>query len=193
MNKKTSFINLVDLAGSERVSKTGIQGNKDRLKEASNINKSLHTLGRVIEILAEQASGKGKVLQVPYRDSCLTRILESALGGNSKTVMICAISPANDNYEETLSTLRYADQTKKIRNKPIVNESAVDKIIRELREENERLKSMLKGNESPTSETNLLGEESKEARSNVRASIREVQKEIKKNLKSFAINTEVEE
>ena len=71
---------------------------------------------------------------MPYRDSCLTRILEGALGGNSKTVMICTISPANDNYEETLSTLRYADQTKKIRNKPIVNESAVDKIIQELRQ-----------------------------------------------------------
>lgn len=75
MNKKTSCINLVDLAGSERVAKTGILGNKDRLKEASNINKSLHTLGRVIEILAEQSTGKGKNLQVPYRDSSLTRIL----------------------------------------------------------------------------------------------------------------------
>ena len=106
--------------------------NKDRLKEASNINKSLHTLGRVIEALAELSLGK-KVLQVPYRDSSLTRILENALGGNSKTIMICAISPANDNYEETLSTLRYADQTKKIKNKPVINESAVDKIIRELR------------------------------------------------------------
>jgi hypothetical protein len=135
MNKKSSFINLVDLAGSERVSKTGILDNKDRLKEASNINKSLHTLGRVIETLADQAAGK-KGTQVPYRDSSLTRILESALGGNSKTLMICAISPANDNYEETLSTLRYADQTKKIKNKPIINESAVDKIIRELKEEN---------------------------------------------------------
>ena len=60
------------------------------------------------------------------------------------TTMICAVSPANDNYEETLSTLRYADQTKKIKNKPIINESAVDKIIRELREENERLKDMLR-------------------------------------------------
>lgn len=127
-------MNLVDLAGSERVAKTGID-NKDRLKEASNINKSLHTLGRVIESLAEQAASK-KQLQVPYRESALTRILENALGGNSKTTMICAISPANDNYEETLSTLRYADQTKKIKNKPLINESAVDKLIRELREEN---------------------------------------------------------
>ena len=75
MNKKSSFINLVDLAGSERVSKTGILDNKDRLKEASNINKSLHTLGRVIETLAEHSIGKGKSVQVPYRDSSLTRIL----------------------------------------------------------------------------------------------------------------------
>lgn len=75
MNKKSSFINLVDLAGSERVSKTGIVDNKDRLKEASNINKSLHTLGRVIETLADQASGRAKSAQVPYRDSALTRIL----------------------------------------------------------------------------------------------------------------------
>lgn len=74
MNKKSSYVNLVDLAGSERVAKTGIIDNKDRLKEASNINKSLHTLGRVIEILAEQSAGK-KNTQVPYRDSALTRIL----------------------------------------------------------------------------------------------------------------------
>ena len=112
------------------MSKTGILGNRDRLKEASQINKSLHTLGRVIESLAEITSGKGKNVQVPYRESALTRILETGLGGNSVTTMICAISPANDNYEETLSTLRYADQAKKIKNKPIINESAVDKIIR---------------------------------------------------------------
>ena len=95
-------------------------------------------------------------MQVPYRDSSLTRILENALGGNAKTIMICAISPANDNYEETLSTLRYADQTKKIKNKPIINESAVDKIIRELREENERLKKMLETPEESSSPSRLI-------------------------------------
>ena len=89
---------MVDLAGSERISKTGIS-DKDRLKEASQINKSLHTLGRVIEHLAEIAAGKKQHVQVPYRDSALTRILETALGGNSMTTMICAVSPANDNYE----------------------------------------------------------------------------------------------
>jgi len=82
---------------------------------------------------------------VPYRDSVLTRILQNALGGNSKTLMICAISPATDNYEETLSTLRYADQAKKIKNHATVNESEQDKMIRELKEENEKLKSMLGG------------------------------------------------
>jgi len=71
---------------------------------------------------------------VPYRDSALTRILKSALGGNSKTIMICAISPAAINYEESLSTLRYADRAKKIKLKAVINESVSDKIIRELRD-----------------------------------------------------------
>jgi len=80
---------------------------------------------------------------VPYRDSNLTRILQNALGGNSKTIMICAISPASMNYEESLSTLRYADRAKKIVNKAVVNESATDKIIRELKQENDKLKKLL--------------------------------------------------
>lgn len=78
--------------------------------------------------MAKNADG-GKDF-VPYRNSALTRILENALGGNSQTIMICAISPANDNYDESLSTLRYADQAKRIKNKPVVNESATDKLIR---------------------------------------------------------------
>lgn len=80
---------------------------------------------------------------VPYRDSALTRILQNALGGNSKTIMICALSPASINYEETLSTLRYADRAKKIQNKAVVNESPQERMIRELREENEKLKKIL--------------------------------------------------
>ncbi|KAL4504232.1 hypothetical protein ABPG72_021070 [Tetrahymena utriculariae] len=138
--EKFSMINLVDLAGSEKVGKTGATG--DRLKEAGQINKSLHILGLVISTLAELEGGK-KNIKVPYRDSCLTKILCNALGGNSKTLMICAISPSNDNYDETLSTLRYADQAKKIKNKAIINESAVDKLIRELTEENQKLKSTI--------------------------------------------------
>ena len=80
---------------------------------------------------------------IPYRNSALTRILQNALGGSSKTIMICAVSPASVNYEESMSTLRYADRAKKIKNKPIVNESESDKMIRQLKEENERLKKEL--------------------------------------------------
>ena len=133
-----SVIHLVDLAGSEKVGKTGATG--DRLKEAAGINKSLSVLGLVISTLAEKSTGKGKNIIVPYRDSCLTRILQNALGGNSKTIMICAISPSSINYEESLSTLRYADRAKKIVNRAVVNESGQEKIIRELKEENEKLK-----------------------------------------------------
>lgn len=80
---------------------------------------------------------------VPYRDSSLTRILQNALGGNSRTLMICAVSPALDNYDETLSTLRYADQAKKIKCNAVINESETDKMIRELRGENDKLKNLL--------------------------------------------------
>jgi hypothetical protein len=97
-----------------------------------------------ISVLADKACGKEKKAVVPYRDSALTRILQNALGGNSKTIMICAISPASMNFEETLSTLRYADRAKKIVNKAVVNESATDKIIRELKAENEKLKTLLR-------------------------------------------------
>lgn len=126
------MIHLVDLAGSECVAKTGVSS-KDRLRETAKINQSLTTLGRVIETLADNCGKKDKLF-VPYRDSKLTFILRNALGGNSMTAMICAISPADDNYEETLSTLRYASRAKKIQNKAIVNESDVDKLIRQLRE-----------------------------------------------------------
>nr|XP_060633107.1 kinesin-like protein KIF28P [Anolis sagrei ordinatus] len=104
---KQSIINLVDLAGSERQKSSGSEG--DRLKEGSRVNLSLTTLGNVISALAEAAMGK-KVLHVPYRDSVLTKLLQSALGGNSRTIMIAAISPADICYEETLSTLRYAER-----------------------------------------------------------------------------------
>ncbi|TIB63532.1 hypothetical protein E3P77_03495 [Wallemia ichthyophaga] len=143
--EKVSRISLVDLAGSERANSTGATG--QRLKEGANINKSLTTLGKVIAALA-QASGtpdnlvKGKKKRpedfVPYRDSVLTWLLKDNLGGNSKTAMIAAISPAD--YEETLSTLRYADQAKKIKNKAIVNEDPNAKLIRELKEELDALR-----------------------------------------------------
>ncbi|XP_067393709.1 kinesin-like protein KIF13A isoform X4 [Emydura macquarii macquarii] len=139
--EKVSKVSLVDLAGSERVSKTGAAG--ERLKEGSNINKSLSTLGLVISSLADQAAGKGKNKFVPYRDSVLTWLLKDNLGGNSQTAMIATISPAADNYEETLSTLRYADRAKRIVNHAVVNEDPNARLIRELREEVEKLKEQL--------------------------------------------------
>lgn len=129
--EKYSAINLVDLAGSEKAGQTEATG--QRLKEGCAINKSLTVLGNCISVLADKAMGKQAKSVVPYRDSNLTRILQNALGGNSKTIMICAVSPADSNYEESLSTLRYADRAKKIVNKAVVNESVQDKIIRELR------------------------------------------------------------
>ena len=120
-SQKFSVINLVDLAGSEKAGQTGATG--DRLKEGCSINKSLTVLGQCISTLAEKSQGKEKGKVVPYRESALTRILQNALGGNSKTIMICALSPATTNYEETLGTLRYADRAKKIKNKAIINES----------------------------------------------------------------------
>ncbi|XP_029958359.1 kinesin-like protein KIF13A isoform X2 [Salarias fasciatus] len=144
--EKVSKMSLVDLAGSERVSKTGAAG--ERLKEGSNINKSLTTLGCVISALADQSGGKGKAKFVPYRDSVLTWLLKDNLGGNSKTAMIATVSPAADNYEETLSTLRYADRAKRIVNHAVVNEDPNARIIRELREEVEKLKVQLSQAES---------------------------------------------
>lgn len=141
--KKSSVMNLVDLAGSERADSTGATG--DRLKEGANINKSLSALGNVISALADLSMGTKKKIMVPYRDSVLTKLLQNALGGNSKTIMIAALSPADINYDETLSTLRYADRAKKIKNKAVVNENPLDKLIRELKEENERLKKAMEG------------------------------------------------
>ncbi|EEB18127.1 conserved hypothetical protein [Pediculus humanus corporis] len=142
--EKVSRMSLVDLAGSERAVKTGAVG--DRLKEGSNINKSLTTLGIVISKLADQsnAANKNKDKFVPYRDSVLTWLLKDNLGGNSKTVMVATISPSVDNYEETLSTLRYADRAKRIVNHAVVNEDPNARIIRELRQEVEALREMLK-------------------------------------------------
>lgn len=119
--EKLSVINLVDLAGSEKAGQTGAEG--QRLKEGCAINKSLTVLGNCISVLADKALGKSSKSVVPFRDSTLTRILQNALGGNSKTIMICAVSPAGINYEESLGTLRYADRAKKIQNKAVVNEN----------------------------------------------------------------------
>jgi kinesin family member 13 len=161
-SEKLSMINLVDLAGSERSSSTGATG--ARLIEGCNINKSLLVLGNVINVLADKALGKKKDALPPYRDSALTRILQNALGGNSKTVMICALSPASINYEETLSTLRYADRAKKIQNKAVVNESEHDKMVRMLKEENLDLKRMIEDlNRKILGGGGIIGEDDKKA------------------------------
>uniref|UniRef100_A0AAV2KE07 Kinesin-like protein KIF13B n=1 Tax=Knipowitschia caucasica TaxID=637954 RepID=A0AAV2KE07_KNICA len=142
--EKVSKLSLVDLAGSERAAKTGAAG--ERLKEGSNINKSLSTLGLVISALADQGAGRNKF--VPYRDSVLTWLLKDSLGGNSRTAMVATVSPAADNYDETLSTLRYADRAKSIVNHAVINEDPNARIIRELREEVEKLREQLTEAES---------------------------------------------
>ncbi|KAF1323440.1 Kinesin-like protein, partial [Globisporangium splendens] len=144
MNAK---INLVDLAGSERASKTGATG--DRLKEGAGINKSLSALGNVINMLAASDKGaKGKSAHVPYRDSKLMRLLQESLGGNSLTMMVAAISPADYNYDESMSTLLYANRAKSIKNATKKNEDVNEKIIRELREETEGLRQMVRPSSS---------------------------------------------
>jgi hypothetical protein len=138
-------LNLVDLAGSERQSKTGATG--DRLQEANKINLSLSALGNVISALVD-----GKSKHIPYRDSKLTRLLQDSLGGNTKTVMIANCGPADYNYEETLTTLRYASRAKNIKNKPKINEDPKDAMIREFQEEIEALKAKLIAIEKQASE-----------------------------------------
>uniref|UniRef100_A0AAQ6A007 Kinesin motor domain-containing protein n=1 Tax=Amphiprion ocellaris TaxID=80972 RepID=A0AAQ6A007_AMPOC len=146
-SETVSKIHLVDLAGSERADATGATG--VRLKEGGNINKSLVTLGNVISALADMTQDgvntnlKKKSVFVPYRDSVLTWLLKDSLGGNSKTIMIATVSPADVNYGETLSTLRYANRAKNIINKPTINEDANVRLIRELRAEIARLKALL--------------------------------------------------
>lgn len=122
---KASKINLVDLAGSERASKTEATG--DRLKEGAKINLSLTALGNVINALVDGKKGG----HIPYRDSKLTRMLQDSLGGNTKTLMIASVSPAEDNYDETVSTLRYAARARNIKNTPKINEDPKDAMIRE--------------------------------------------------------------
>ncbi|KAF2762703.1 kinesin [Pseudovirgaria hyperparasitica] len=121
--ERTARMRLVDLAGSERAKSTEATG--ARLKEGGQINKSLSTLGRVIAALAEagQKMGRRTKERVPYRDSVLTWLLKDSLGGNSKTAMVACIAPSD--YEETLSTLRYADQAKRIRTRATVNEDSL--------------------------------------------------------------------
>uniref|UniRef100_A0A673XJZ0 plus-end-directed kinesin ATPase n=1 Tax=Salmo trutta TaxID=8032 RepID=A0A673XJZ0_SALTR len=139
-SEKVSKISLVDLAGSERADSTGAKGT--RLKEGANINKSLTTLGKVISALAEVKKKKVES-HIPYRDSVLTWLLRENLGGNSRTAMVAALSPADINYDETLSTLRYADRAKQIRCNAVINEDPNNRLVRELKEEVGRLRDLL--------------------------------------------------
>ncbi|XP_061742175.1 kinesin-like protein KIF17 isoform X2 [Nerophis ophidion] len=131
-------LNLVDLAGSERQSKTGATG--ERLREATKINLSLSALGNVISALVD-----GRSKYIPYRDSKLTRLLQDSLGGNTRTLMIACLSPSDNNYEESLSTLRYANRAKSIQNRPCINEDPKDALLREYQEEIRKLRALISG------------------------------------------------
>ncbi|EFJ15989.1 hypothetical protein SELMODRAFT_445286 [Selaginella moellendorffii] len=125
-------LHLVDLAGSERAKRTGTDGM--RFKEGVHINKGLLALGNVISVLGEDKRRK-EPRHVPYRDSKLTRLLQDSLGGNSRTVMIACISPADSNVEETLNTLKYANRARNIQNKPIVNRDPIGTEMQKLRQQ----------------------------------------------------------
>lgn len=125
----SSKFHFVDLAGSERIKKTGATG--QLLKEGISINKGLLCLGQVISALTEDKKDKSFI---PYRDSKLTRILQDSLGGNSRTTMIACVSPAESNYDESLSTIRYASRARNIKNKPVVNRDPNSMLIESLRQ-----------------------------------------------------------
>ncbi|MGH0120133.1 UNVERIFIED_CONTAM: hypothetical protein FKN15_065294 [Acipenser sinensis] len=168
-------LNLVDLAGSERQSKTGATG--ERLREATKINLSLSALGNVISALVDGRSRHipyrdskltrmpeqkeatlvdGRSRHIPYRDSKLTRMLQDSLGGNTRTLMVACLSPADNNYEESLSTLRYANRAKSIQNRPRINEDPKDALLREYQEEIKQLRALLTGQIGDTSLSTVL-------------------------------------
>ncbi|XP_057378672.1 kinesin-like protein KIF1A [Daphnia carinata] len=224
----TSVVNIVDLAGSERVRKTGDNGgiagegsgtvSGERFREGVSINKSLQSLGNAIHILAESSSASSshfpsnsqKGPRVPYRESVLTKLLMHALGGNSKTIMLASISPADIHYEETLSTLRYADRAKQIRTRPTINKNPTEKIVRDLEGENQRLKAVLtRGNIDPQwlktivngRQTNpqAMKEARKKWENEIRAQLSENEREIQliksplhKELKHVATDASIE-
>ncbi|CAO2833966.1 unnamed protein product, partial [Amaranthus hypochondriacus] len=133
-------LHLVDLAGSERAKRTGSDGM--RFKEGVHINKGLLALGNVISALGDEKKRKEGV-HVPYRDSKLTRLLQDSLGGNSRTVMIACISPADINAEETLNTLKYANRARNIQNKPVINRDPISNEMIKMRQQLEYLQAEL--------------------------------------------------
>ena len=139
ISTRAGKLNLVDLAGSERQDKTGATG--ERKDEAININLSLSTLGLVIKSLVD-----AKSKHIPYRDSQLTRLLQDSLGGNTKTVMIANVGPSGYNFDETISTLRYANSAKNIKNDVRINEDPKDALLRKFQEEIKILREQLAKN-----------------------------------------------
>eukprot|EP01034_Spumella_vulgaris_P034624 gene34624-42711_t len=168
---RSGKLNLVDLAGSERQNKTKATG--QRAKEGIDINKSLTCLGNVIKALASGA------VHIPYRDCALTRLLQNSLGGNAKTVMIANCGPADMNIVETLSTLRYANRAKNIKNKPTINEDPKDTMLREYQEEIKKLREQLEANGRGISGSGGEDRASSESRmKQVVETIREVKVEV---------------
>merc|ERR1711974_354498 len=161
-------LNLVDLAGSERQAKTGAVG--DRLKEATKINLSLSALGNVIAALVD-----GKSSHVPYRDSKLTRLLQDSLGGNARTVMVANLGPASYNYEESVTTLRFANRAKNIKNKPRINEDSKDALLREFQQEIARLKAQIKAPSNKKSKRKKEKKQKKESVESMDDKIEDVQ------------------
>lgn len=148
METRSSYFHFVDLAGSERQKRTLAKGK--RLKEGIEINKGLLSLGNVISALGDEKK-RGKV-HIPYRDSKLTRMLQDSLGGNSRTLMIACVSPADYNFEETLNALKYANRARNIQNKAVVNRDPGSAVVAQLRHEISVLKLQLGGKEAiPTS------------------------------------------
>jgi len=155
MIERVSRISLTDLAGSERTGKSKVKG--EEFKEGVQINKSLSTLGRVINILAKAENGPD---HVPFRDSLLTWLLRESLGGNSKTSMLACLSPSHSNIDESLSTLRYANSAKLIKTRPVINEDPTARLINDLRAEIENLRHQLNLAQIPTPFTGVkVGDE----------------------------------
>ncbi|XP_026162837.1 kinesin-like protein KIF17 isoform X2 [Mastacembelus armatus] len=183
-------LNLVDLAGSERQSKTGASG--ERLREATKINLSLSALGNVISALVD-----GRSKYIPYRDSKLTRLLQDSLGGSTRTLMIACLSPADNNYEESLSTLRYANRAKSIQNRPRINEDPKDALLREYQEEIKKLRALISGQLGTPNISTLLAGQLSEASCSVpsrsRSSTTEAEKEkIKEEYEEKLANLQAE-
>uniref|UniRef100_A0A914ZZR9 Kinesin-like protein n=2 Tax=Parascaris univalens TaxID=6257 RepID=A0A914ZZR9_PARUN len=172
-------LHLVDLAGSERQAKTGATG--DRFKEATKINLSLSALGNVISALVD-----GKSKHIPYRDSKLTRLLQDSLGGNTKTIMVACISPSDNNYDETLSTLRYANRAKNIKNKPRINEDPKDALLREYQEEIQRLKTMLQPGAAMRGDSQTLQAEHERLKAEFESALSELRAQYQNEQKSKA-------